>query len=244
METTNANSNDATATAAEEGRRSSPDRSAKRMRLSPAPSASSGDEQKKSPPRNKRLPFKSYDCPACKAKNLSGRKLRDHFREKHNDDVEDVAADLISKNNKNKTSKSLGQWSDAECRKFEAGCICFGWGKWFEIANWLQTRDRNQVKSHAQKFQLHRPEEYETLIAYHRGNQPPASDDEVSGKKSSAAANEADARVIWTQEEQEQCQEGFILIHSVSSQSLPGTHLRRTCMRKSTNKPIEITKEK
>ena len=211
METTNANSNDVTATAAEEGRSSSPDRSAKRMRLSPGPSVSSGDEQKKSPPRNKRLPFKSYDCPACKAKNLSGRKLRDHFREKHNDNVEDVAADLISKNNKNKTAKSLGQWSDAECRKFEAGCICFGWGKWFEIANWLQTRDRNQVKSHAQKFQLHRPEEYETLIAYHRGGQPPASDDDVSEKKPSAAANEADARVIWTQEEQEQFKMGVII---------------------------------
>ena len=48
---------------------------------------------------------------------------------------------------------------------------------------------------------------------YHRGDQPPASDDDdVSGNnKQVANINEADARVIWTQEEQEQFKRGVII---------------------------------
>mmetsp|Transcript_5613 Transcript_5613/g.12174 ORF Transcript_5613/g.12174 Transcript_5613/m.12174 type:complete len:851 (+) Transcript_5613:304-2856(+) len=66
-----------------------------------------------------------------------------------------------------KKSRAAGAWTDKEQQQFEAGCLKFGWGNWCYIENCIPTRTRNQVKSHAQKFQKHHPEKKKRLeMAY------------------------------------------------------------------------------
>ena len=198
---------------------------------------------------NNRPIFKSYDCPACEATNMSGQKLRGHFREKHKDDMaaaihqdqeirmargapQDVS--MIPTNYNDSTdNKSSGIWSDIECQRFEAGCIIFGWGEWLPISNIISTRDRQQVKSHAQKFMIHRPNEYQELVAYHRDGDQEAfpldlNSDNTSSSKSSniSASNDNDSagsnknkynvagntgHASWTTEEKEQFKMGVII---------------------------------
>ena len=61
-----------------------------------------------------------------------------------------------------------GQWSFAEQEQFKNGCIQHGWGSWKAIQRCIPTRSYNQVKSHAQKFQKHRPGEKRKLETEHR----------------------------------------------------------------------------
>eukprot|EP00584_Thalassiosira_punctigera_P011344 CAMPEP_0172563264 /NCGR_PEP_ID=MMETSP1067-20121228/100142_1 /TAXON_ID=265564 ORGANISM="Thalassiosira punctigera, Strain Tpunct2005C2" /NCGR_SAMPLE_ID=MMETSP1067 /ASSEMBLY_ACC=CAM_ASM_000444 /LENGTH=866 /DNA_ID=CAMNT_0013353677 /DNA_START=265 /DNA_END=2865 /DNA_ORIENTATION=+ len=58
-----------------------------------------------------------------------------------------------------KNARVAGTWTDKEQQQFKVGCIKFGWGNWSAIEHCIPTRTRNQVKSHAQKFQKHHPEE-------------------------------------------------------------------------------------
>ncbi len=62
---------------------------------------------------------------------------------------------------------NMGKWTQAERTQFEKGVVQFGWGNWVEITEGIPSRRKSQVKSHAQKFALHRPEEYVKLIDKH-----------------------------------------------------------------------------
>ena len=56
-----------------------------------------------------------------------------------------------------------GIWTEAEQLLFEEGCILHGWGNWKNIQEMIPTRDRHQVKSHAQKYGKFHPEGREGL---------------------------------------------------------------------------------
>jgi len=60
---------------------------------------------------------------------------------------------------KNAKSVAAGSWTAKEQKQFRDGCMVHGWGNWCAIENCIPTRNRNQVKSHAQKFQKHHPGE-------------------------------------------------------------------------------------
>jgi SHAQKYF class myb-like DNA-binding protein len=60
-----------------------------------------------------------------------------------------------------------GAWTEYEQNLFEDGCILHGWGDWKRIHEMIPTRDRHQVKSHAQKFAKHYPEMRERLQKEH-----------------------------------------------------------------------------
>ena len=62
---------------------------------------------------------------------------------------------------------NMGKWTQAERSQFEKGVVQFGWGNWVEITEGIPSRRKSQVKSHAQKFALHRPVEYAKLIDKH-----------------------------------------------------------------------------
>lgn len=60
-----------------------------------------------------------------------------------------------------------GTWLPVERSQFENGVIRFGWGKWLDIASCIPSRSKSQVKSHGQKYALHRPDEKAELIRKH-----------------------------------------------------------------------------
>jgi len=62
---------------------------------------------------------------------------------------------------------STGKWTDEECQQFEEGCVEYGWGQWKAMTAVIPSRNMNQIKSHAQKFQLHRPERQVELHCKH-----------------------------------------------------------------------------
>ena len=64
-------------------------------------------------------------------------------------------------------SSSSGLWSPLERSQFEKGVVQFGWGNWLEITKCIPSRSKCQVKSHAQKFTIHRKEEYAALVRKH-----------------------------------------------------------------------------
>lgn len=64
-------------------------------------------------------------------------------------------------------SKNFGVWTEDEQHLFSQGCILHGWGKWNLIKDMIPTRDRFQVKSHAQKFARSHPEMKDELIRSH-----------------------------------------------------------------------------
>ncbi|KAL7428146.1 hypothetical protein ACHAXH_002265, partial [Discostella pseudostelligera] len=64
-------------------------------------------------------------------------------------------------------SKNIGAWTEDEQHLFAQGCVLHGWGKWNLIKDMIPTRDRFQVKSHAQKFGRSHPEMKEALIKDH-----------------------------------------------------------------------------
>jgi hypothetical protein len=62
---------------------------------------------------------------------------------------------------------NMGVWTQAERSQFEKGVVQFGWGNWLDITKGIPSRRKSQVKSHAQKFALHRPVEHAKLIDKH-----------------------------------------------------------------------------
>lgn len=194
--------------------RSSPGRTSKRIRLTPGPGKPVEGEAALVPPlKNVTRPtFKSYGCPACEATNMSGQKLREHFLAEHKE-VAAAANNIAITGNTNSTeNKSTGNWNDTERQKFVAGCIIFGWGKWSALATLVSTRDKHQIKSHAQKFQLHRPKEYQELMAYHNGDELSdncSTKSNVSGNDSVTSSNAGGT--LWTEDEQEQFKMGVII---------------------------------
>ena len=51
--------------------------------------------------------------------------------------------------------RRTGRWTREEHAQFQAGEQKHGWGKWCEIATAIPTRNRIQVKTHAQKVNKH-----------------------------------------------------------------------------------------
>ena len=49
-----------------------------------------------------------------------------------------------------KVKPATGVWSDEEEEWFAAGLIACGWGDWKAVAEYVPSRERDQVKSHAQ----------------------------------------------------------------------------------------------
>ena len=86
-------------------------------------------------------------------------------------------------------SKSSGPWSELERRQFEEGVIQFGWGKWMEINNTcIPTRSKDQIKSHAQKFSIHRKQEHAMLLRKHAAAMKGGDCGKKKKKKAAAAA--------------------------------------------------------
>jgi len=195
----------------------SQERSSKRLRLSRLENPVKGDVDevdvvlaRTSPSVS---PQKLYHCPACDAKNMSGDKLKEHFLAEHKDLMTAVNKSATGANDSTE-NKSMGTWSETECQTFEAGCIIFGWGKWASITTLISTRDKAQIKSHAQKFMIHRNDEYKELIAYHNGDDlsdNSSTKSNVSSGNDSATSSNAGSSPSWTVEEQEQFKMGVII---------------------------------
>ena len=81
---------------------------------------------------------------------------------------------------------NMGVWTQAERSQFEKGVVQFGWGKWLEITDGIPSRRKSQVKSHAQKFALHRPEEYAKLIDKHNKMEAMKKKKKVDGERVSS----------------------------------------------------------
>jgi SHAQKYF class myb-like DNA-binding protein len=61
-----------------------------------------------------------------------------------------------------------GGWSNVEQAQFLQGCVLYGWGNWCLIRDTMvPTRDRHQIKSHAQKFARSQPEMKAHLVWKH-----------------------------------------------------------------------------
>ena len=76
------------------------------------------------------------------------------------------AAAAAASSNKNKD-----KWTNTEQTQFDKGIIKYGWGCWKEMAdNIITTRDRSQIKSHAQKLKKHHPDVVDDLIRQHEAH--------------------------------------------------------------------------
>ncbi len=58
----------------------------------------------------------------------------------------------------------IGKWTEQECKQFEEGVSEHGWGNCTAVNEIIPTRNRRQIKSHGQKFQLHYPDEKRKLV--------------------------------------------------------------------------------
>ena len=64
-------------------------------------------------------------------------------------------------------NRALGMWTQEEHSQFEQACIQFGWGDWLNVTTQIPTRDKNEVKSHAQEFDIHHLGDRERLEKAH-----------------------------------------------------------------------------
>jgi len=67
------------------------------------------------------------------------------------------------------SNKNKDKWTDHEQSQFNKGIIKHGWGNWKVMLeeNIITTRDRSQIKSHAQKMKKHHPDLVANLIRQH-----------------------------------------------------------------------------
>lgn len=84
-------------------------------------------------------------------------------------------------------SSYSGTWTDLERSQFEEGVIEFGWGKWLEISACIPSRRKDQIKSHAQKFSIHRKKEYAELLRQHTAKMEKKSNCVAEKQKKKAA---------------------------------------------------------
>mmetsp|Transcript_28967 Transcript_28967/g.61212 ORF Transcript_28967/g.61212 Transcript_28967/m.61212 type:complete len:668 (-) Transcript_28967:200-2203(-) len=68
---------------------------------------------------------------------------------------------------KTQVTPGTGAWTPLEQEQFKTGLLMHGWGNWAVIEGCIPTRTNSQVKSHAQKFQKHRPHEKEQIQMEH-----------------------------------------------------------------------------
>jgi len=67
------------------------------------------------------------------------------------------------------SNKNTDKWTDHEQDQFKKGILKHGWGNWKVMLeeNIITTRDRSQIKSHAQKIKKHQPDLVADLIRQH-----------------------------------------------------------------------------
>lgn len=91
------------------------------------------------------------------------------------------------------SSSGSGKWTELERHQFEEAVIHFGWGKWLEISTCIPSRSKDQIKSHAQKFSIHRKEECAELLRQHAGGMKKKGNC-VQKKKAAAPASKPATR--------------------------------------------------
>jgi len=62
---------------------------------------------------------------------------------------------------------STGPWGEVEHKQFMDATQQHGWGNWKMVQQNIPSRNRNQVKSHAQKFAKHHPDDKKRIIEAH-----------------------------------------------------------------------------
>jgi len=70
-----------------------------------------------------------------------------------------ASAKTVKSTGKGEKKTGWGPWTETEQLQFRQGCILHGWGQWGGIEEFVTTRSRAQIKSHAQKFLKNRPDE-------------------------------------------------------------------------------------
>mmetsp|Transcript_5901 Transcript_5901/g.14783 ORF Transcript_5901/g.14783 Transcript_5901/m.14783 type:complete len:915 (-) Transcript_5901:132-2876(-) len=101
--------------------------------------------------------------------NLPKPKKRASTESQQKKSTTKVVKPLIKRGGVSSTRKAdRGAWTEKEQTLFEDGCLLHGWGNWKSIELMIPTRDRKQVKSHAQKFQKHHGEKKKELDLEHR----------------------------------------------------------------------------
>lgn len=68
------------------------------------------------------------------------------------------------------TSSHEGYWTNEEHSQFEKGIILYGWGNWKRVESCVPTRNKVQIKTHAQKFSRCRPSQKERLVSMYEEN--------------------------------------------------------------------------
>lgn len=63
-----------------------------------------------------------------------------------------------------------GYWTNEEHSQFEKGIILYGWGNWKRVESCIPTRNKVQIKTHAQKFSKCRPSQKERLVSMYKEN--------------------------------------------------------------------------
>lgn len=103
----------------------------------------------------------SSPAPAAKKKAPTAAAVSGQRKKNAHDDNDDDESAAAPK--KKRLSAQGGTWTEREQRQFLDGICLHGWGNWAAIERGIPTRTRNQVKSHAQKYQKHHPEEKSRL---------------------------------------------------------------------------------
>jgi SHAQKYF class myb-like DNA-binding protein len=68
------------------------------------------------------------------------------------------------------TPSHEGYWTNEEHSQFEKGIILYGWGNWKRVESCIPTRNKVQIKTHAQKFSRCRPSQKERLVSMYEEN--------------------------------------------------------------------------
>ena len=63
------------------------------------------------------------------------------------------------------TPSKEGYWTNEEHSQFEKGIILYGWGNWKRVESCIPTRNKVQIKTHAQKFSRCRPSQKDRLVS-------------------------------------------------------------------------------
>jgi len=78
-----------------------------------------------------------------------------------------ASAKTVKSTGKGEKKTGWGPWTETEQLQFRQGCILHGWGEWGGIEEFVTTRSRAQIKSHAQKFLKHKPGKSAFVLFYH-----------------------------------------------------------------------------
>lgn len=82
------------------------------------------------------------------------------------------------------SNKNKDKWTNTEQKQLQKGIIKHGWGNWKILLeeNIITTRDRSQIKSHAQKLKKHHPDVVADLIRQHEAHKNASATKSVVSK--------------------------------------------------------------